>query len=150
MLWLGEVSFGKTRFGRGCGASGVSSLSGAFATGASSCVCGAACATFGLGSGALGNSFTGRSGWGAGMLGGATSRNTRGLTCTLGGGCAGRLDGFNDSSLHGGSNGVNCLCASSISACVGWLGGKNLDWKIRQTKRRGGNVKESKRLQRSR
>src|SRR2546430_8017640 len=128
MLWLGEVSRGKTRLGRGCGASGVSSFSGAVGTGASSCVCGAACATFGLGSGALGNSFTGRSGWGAGMLGGATSRNTRGLTCTLGGGCTGRVDGFSDSSLHGGSNGVDCPFPGSYSPCGGRVRAKKAGW----------------------
>src|SRR5215471_17983703 len=101
MLWPGETDFGKTKPCCGCGASGASSFKGAF--GASTFGVGEfGCRSDGgalvFGTGALGNSFTGRSGCGAGVgwgwMGGATSRRTRGSTRTFGAGGNGFVGGF--------------------------------------------------------
>src|SRR2546429_593780 len=45
-------------------------------------------------------------------------------------------DLFNDSSAPRGRSTVSCLCASSISACVGSCGGKSFDWNSRTMNRR--------------
>src|SRR6266478_621893 len=94
MLCPGEISFGNCNLPLGCGVSGISSLAtglGASVLGVGADGCGSIGTTFGLGTGAFGSSFTGRSGCdagtGVGITGGATSRNTRGSTCTLGAGC---------------------------------------------------------------
>src|SRR6202023_688198 len=83
--------------------------------------CGVGGAAFGFGTGALGRSFTTRSGsFGPGVgwgTGGATLRSTRGSTRI--GGSFGRGVVFGASSAPGGRRMVICLRARSISACVG-------------------------------
>src|SRR5712692_3995129 len=114
MLCPGEDSFGKSNLCCGCGVSGASSFSkglGASVFGVGAFGCGSGKPALAFGTGALGNSFTGRSGCGAdvgvGWMGGATSRSTRGSTRTLGDGGSGFVGGFDGSNAPGGSNNFN-------------------------------------------